>query len=356
MLRALGAALVAVLAGSLLSTQAPGLGLPMPPRGAVPMVGFSFSDRAASADGELPAAALRALLRRLQPDLVRLPVYWDEVEPERGLFDFSVLDSLLAQVALSQRTRVVLVAGIRNLGYPEVYAPAWAGYAGSVARLMRSPAYLDYLGTVFQRYRSSRLLYAWQLENEPLDQTNASLGLVWEPYDALADVIQDLRAADPGHPVVVTSYDSASVGLDKRASSRWSWLWSRLPVPQPAGHPLPALSLGDALGLDVYVVTPSTPLGEADALKRIAWKQQAVGYWSEMAARAGKKLWITEMQAAPWLDVAGFTTADLLASARAYAGFGEQVVLLWGVEWWLRSAEWMAAGRQSFALLRGASA
>ena len=355
-MKALGALLVAVLAGSVLWTQAQALRVPLPSRGAVPEVGFSFSDRAAIADGEEPAAALRTLLHRLQPDLVRLPVYWDEVEPERGAYNFSVIHSLLAEVAMTQRTRVVLVVGIRNLGYPEVYAPAWAGYAGSVPQLMRSPAYLDYLGTVFARYRASRLLYAWQVENEPLDQTNSSLGLVSEPYDALADVVADLRAADPAHPVVVTSYDSASVALDKQASSRFSWVWSRLPIPQPAGHPLPALALGDALGLDVYVVTPSTPLSQVDALRRIAWKQQAVGYWSGVAAQAGKKLWITEMQGAPWLDVGGFTTADLLASARAYAGFGEQVVLLWGVEWWLRSAEWMGAGRQSFAILRGAAA
>lgn len=353
-MKALGAALVAVLAGGLFWAPS-GLALPLPGRGAVPMVGFSFSDRAARAEGVDPAVGLRTLLRRLQPDLVRLPVYWDEVEPQQGVFDFSGVHSLLAEVANSPRTKVALVVGIRNLGYPEVYAPAWAGYSGSVPELMRSPAYLDYLGTVFAHYRSSRLLYAWQVENEPLDQTNSSLGLVAEPYDALSDVISDVRAADPAHPVVVTSYDSASVALDKQASSRWSWVWSRLPIPQPAGHPLPALTLGDALGLDVYVVTPSTPLSQAGTLERIAWKQQAVGYWSEVAAKEGKKLWITEMQGAPWLDVSGFTTADLLASARAYAGFGEQVVLLWGVEWWLESAEWMAAGGKAFAVLRGAS-
>jgi hypothetical protein len=58
------------------------------------------------------------------------------------------------------------------------------------------------------------------------------------------------------------------------------------------------------------------------------------------------------MQAAPWQHVDGFTTDDLLMSAHEYRGQGESAVLLWGVEQWLTSPAWLAAGRQAVALLR----
>jgi hypothetical protein len=120
----------------------------------------------------------------------------------------------------------------------------------------------------------------------------------------------------------------------------------------PAGHPLDALELGDALGLDVYVVTPSTPLAEASAEKRIDWKAQSLRFWSAKAGQAGKELWVTEMQAAPWTGTDGFSVADLNASALAYRGSGASVILLWGVETWLDQPQWMAAGRCAMAAMR----
>ena len=115
---------------------------------------------------------------------------------------------------------------------------------------------------------------------------------------------------------------------------------------------MPALAAGDVLGLDVYVVTPSTPLNEAPAARRIEWKRQALGYWSSVAAQEGKQLWITEMQGAPWQDTPGFTPADLEVSAQAYRASSPAAVLFWGVESWLQSRDWMRAGRHSFSILR----
>jgi hypothetical protein len=330
-------------------------------RSSVPMVGFSFSPEVARSLGQEPTAALASLLQALEPDLLRLPVYWNEVEPSEGQFDFSLVDDLLGVVAAANahaahgRTRVLLVVGMRNIATPELHLPRWAGAADSVdlARTMHSDAYGEYLTTTFLRYSEEPLLFAWQVENEPLDSTNDDLADIALPYDALISEIEMVRQLDPSHPIVVTSFNSAAVDLDRRADSPLGWLWNLLSTSRPAGHPRQALMLGDVLGLDVYVVTPNTPLDQAPASRRIGWKSETLDYWAQLASAHDKALWITEMQAAPWQDAPGFTPVDLLASAHAYAGRGEQVALLWGVEQWLTSSEWMQSGRQAFAALRG---
>lgn len=328
------------------------------PAAGTPLVGFTFSPEALPA-GEDPLIDLRRLLWHLSPDLVRLPVYWESVAPAPTQVDFSQIDALVATVAAydaasaHHQTRIVLVAGARNVLTPEVHLPDWAQGDSALLDLLDSHPYHQYLLLTFKHYARSPLLYGWQVENEPLDSTNPDLGPVDLPASAVQSEIQLLRRIDPIHPIVVTTYDSAAVNIDKVQGSRWEWLWDLLPWnSRPVGHPGAALALGDALGLDVYVVTPSTPLDQASPQVRIGWKGQALAYWAQRAAQHGKSLWITEMQAAPWQSTAGFTTDDLLDSARVYRDSGAEVVLLWGVETWLDSPDWMAAGQEAMATLR----
>lgn len=332
-----------------------------PHPGAVPKVGFSFSPEVARGLGQDPTVALASLLQKLHPELVRLPVYWNQVEPSRGHFDFSSVDALLETVAAANArakhlmTQVVLVVGMRNIATPELYVPSWVGTADSIdlERAMRSDAYRDYLVETFLRYARLPILFAWQIENEPLDSTNDDLADIALPYEALANEIEMLKKLDASHAMVVTSFNSAAVDLDKRANSPFGWFWSLVSASRPAGHPHQALLLGDVLGLDVYVVTPNTPLEEAPASVRIGWKSETLDYWARLASSRNKELWITEMQAGPWTDNPGFSPADLLTSAHAYVGRGEQVALMWGVEQWITSPEWMRAGEQAIAVLKG---
>jgi hypothetical protein len=324
------------------------------------MVGFSFSPKAVPDPHLDPQVALRQLLVQLHPDLVRLPVYWDQAEPLPGRLDFSQADAMLRTIdeynltAQGPPARVVLVIGARNLGSPEAHVPTWAlASQGRLGKLTQTLAYQSYLRGAVSHFASSPLLFAWQLENEPLDNTNPWLGDVALPAEVLDREIGNLKEIDNRHPVVVTTFDSATLSLDLMADSRLSWLWKMLPGPRPAGHPQSALGLGDVLGLDAYVVTPNTPLSETGAEERIAWKRDALGYWSRQASHQGKQLWITEMQGAPWDGVSGFTQAELMHSAQGYRNSGASVVLLWGVESWLTHPDWMAHGKKAINVIRG---
>jgi hypothetical protein len=113
------------------------------------------------------------------------------------------------------------------------------------------------------------------------------------------------------------------------------------------------MTMGDTLGLDLYVVTESTPLDVTTASTRIAWKEETLDYWQGRAQDHGRSLWVTEMQASPWNGTTGFTPNELVLSALAYRGHGVSAYLLWGVEEWLDSPEWMQAGITAIGLLRG---
>jgi hypothetical protein len=334
---------------------------PVAPRLPPPLVGFSFNMWNLP-HGQDPYQALRALLDGLNPDLVRLPVYWSEVMPMPDQFDFGTVDRLLATVAAYNQTaarpaRVVLVAGVRNLGYPEVFEPGWLETGTeneSVEKAIAGPAYRQYLQASFERYASNPLVAAWQIENEPLDNVNVGIKLdTAMPQPALQTEVRLLRSIDPVTPVVITTYNSSHVDLDQEGTSAFGWLFEHLPgLPHPTGHPAQALALGNALGLDLYVETPSTSPLEQPTPTRIGWKADTLAYWSDEAASGGKQLWVTEMQAYPWAGTNGFTRQDLISSALAYRNRGVQVILLWDVEPWLQSSAWMRAGQRAIRILR----
>jgi hypothetical protein len=360
-LRPMASLLMAVGAVIGSTIQPAGVGSAEIARAATPaLVGFSFSPRTAVWLGEDPGPALETLLRELTPDLVRLPVYWDSVEARPGVFDFSETDRMMSIVAAynqahrSRPARVILVAGLRNMGYPEIYVPAWIPLdeRDPASKMDLDPRYQGYLAATVVHYRNSPILHSWQLENEPLDNVPTIAGTEVDiDGDALQDEIEKVKAMDTRHPIVITTYNSATVSLDMVALSPGGSHPSTGPL--PAGHPLGALQLGDTLGLDLYVVTGDTSLSDASAHKRIDWKSRAMVYWAGQAAVQNKPLWITEMQGAPWPGLDNFTPTDLLYSANAYRRHGASVVLLWGVETWLGSDTWMQAGRQARAVLSG---
>jgi len=333
---------------------------PAPPPLNPPLVGFSFSPEALPV-GVIPEEALARLLVALQPDVVRLPVYWGAVAPSEAELDYAAVDRMIETIQAhnavkgSRHAEVVLVVGARNLVFPEVHLPDWLD-TRDVSRLdtlLKAPSYRRYLESTFRRYAPLSVLRAWQVENEPLD--NAIIDQLTDgalPASMIRSEVDLLRSIDLVHEVVVTSFNSSHVTLDIRGASPLAWLYAHLPGAKPAGHPAEVLTMGDTLGLDLYVVTKSTPLDVITASTRIAWKEDTLDYWHAQAESHGRALWITEMQATPWIGTTGFTTDDLIASALAYRGHGVSAYLLWGVESWLDAPECMQFGIEAIGLLR----
>jgi len=310
---------------------------PPPP----PLAGFSFSPLTSVQAGRDPADDLNRLLEATQPDLVRLPIYWELVQPAPTQLDFSSVDPLLAVVAA------------RNFLFPELHQPTWAGDRSqpSLGLAQAGLAYRNYFDESITRYRSSPLLYAWQVENEPLDKVvNA-----YTEEDRISDAqltweVGEVHRLDPDHKAVVTSYNALNVTLD--LIQRYTPIFLGL-VGGGSGHPSEALRMGDVFGLDLYVDGPSVPYrGHTSIPLRSQWKEQSLTFWADRAHSQGKDIWVAEMQAQPWNDGGTFEPANLVQAAIDYRQAPLDVVLLWGVETWLDDPGWMSAAARALTILR----
>jgi Cellulase (glycosyl hydrolase family 5) len=329
-----------------------------PAKTATPLVGFSYSPVESLGADRVPTQDLAMLLDATDPDLVRLPIYWESVEPTPDSLDFSSVDELLAVVeehdqVASRQTRVVLTIGARNFLYPELHEPVWAGPRAQphLNDVQSGAAYRAYFDGSLMRYRSSPLLYAWQVENEPFDYVvNASTGADQITVEQLSWEISQVHQLDPGRTVVTTTFDGWNSTIDMLQ------LYAPPLVAAlhayPSGHPGETLAAGDALGLDVYSDAPSTPLRFTSPDLRSVLKQQALDFWAGQAKAQGKQLWLAEMQAQPWTEPSAFTPANLVASAVDYRQEPLKVVLLWGAETWLKDPAWMAGAQQAMAIMR----
>ncbi len=329
-----------------------------PAKTAAPLVGFSYSPVESLGADRVPTQDLAMLLDATDPDLVRLPIYWESVEPTPDSLDFSSVDELLAVVeehdqVASRQTRVVLTIGARNFLYPELHEPVWAGPRAQphLNDVQSGAAYRAYFDGSLMRYRSSPLLYAWQVENEPFDYVvNASTGADQITVEQLSWEISQVHQLDPGRTVVTTTFDGWNSTIDMLQ------LYAPPLVAAlhayPSGHPGETLAAGDALGLDVYSDAPSTPLRFTSPDLRSVLKQQALDFWAGQAKAQGKQLWLAEMQAQPWTEPSAFTPANLVASAVDYRQEPLKVVLLWGAETWLKDPAWMAGAQQAMAIMR----
>ncbi len=324
-----------------------------------PLTGFSFSPVTSEWANRDPVTDLTQLLDATNPDLVRLPVYWEDVQPAPDRLDFSSVDSLLAVVArhnatAPRPTRVVLTIGARNFLFPELHTPEWAGPRTQpfLNDMQLAAPYRKYFDASVERYRSSPLLYAWQVENEAFDYV--SNDFTWNDQIVPAEMkweVGEVHRLDPSHQAVTTTFDGWNVGIDMLQLYAPPLLAAL--GGYPSGHPEESLQAGDALGLDIYLDGPSTPLRFVPVALRAEWKKEALAFWAARAHAMGKGLWLAEMQAQPWFEAPGmFTPSDLVASALDYRQVPLQVVLLWGAETWLDDPAWLAAARHALAILR----
>jgi hypothetical protein len=154
-----------------------------------------------------PPGPLVAPIRELGAGLVRVYVYWSQVEPEPGRFDWTVVDALLDQLDGAEEVWVTVCSSSR-----------WATQQ-STDFLPPSPAtdnddYHRFVHALVTRC-DGRVQY-WQCNNEP-----SNVGLLWAgtaaEYVAQVEVLdRAVRHADPSAAVVLggCGYDVLSSGPD----------------------------------------------------------------------------------------------------------------------------------------------
>jgi hypothetical protein len=125
--------------------------------------GVNFSQKQAQNLGLDWKANYLSLFDELGVKNLRLASYWDLVEKEQGKYDFSDLDWQI-KIAEEKGVKVILVIGMKTTRWPECHEPEWA--LNHALRIMDQEL-LKYIGEVINRYKDSKAIWAWQVENEP---------------------------------------------------------------------------------------------------------------------------------------------------------------------------------------------
>lgn len=152
-----------------------------------------------------------AILDDLEVRHLRLVAYWDLVEPEEGVFDFSGLDYQMRR-AQEVGADVILVVGKKVPRWPECHIPRWL--EGWKLEDWNA-ALFDFEKMVVERYKNSPVLKYWQVENEPFLPFGDCSSVPAELVDA---EISHVRSLDATRPILMS--DSGELGLWYAAAKR----------------------------------------------------------------------------------------------------------------------------------------
>ena len=311
-------------------------------------VGISFSPRRAASLG-LDYRKAFTRLEALHFRVIRLSVYWDQVDQE----GYDQLDWLMSE---AQRTGqpVVLAVGMKALGWPEFYIPASAMPAAGLTQgqdvasdASLRYATLSFVSDTVLRYRDNSTLVAWQIENEPFNRAGPQR--LWIDAEFLRDEITSVRELDGHHrPLIVNAFSHFNFVFDQASARQGFDIRQVLGFEADSAERdgLSVLSRGDVLGLDVYTAIGYRFLGQDHM-------SHADGDWPDRLARVrdlvrrqGKQAWITEAQAEPWESVPNSYADPKSTSPQAIRNLfanlkeaGFSTVLFWGSEYWLWRAD-----------------
>ena len=105
-----------------------------------------------------------AYLEDLEVKQIKLSTAWNLLEKEKNEYDFSDLDWQIEQ-AEKYGAKVILVIGMKTPRWPECHFPDWAE---GLSKQELQPSILNLLENVVLRYQKNTIIWAWQIENEPL--------------------------------------------------------------------------------------------------------------------------------------------------------------------------------------------
>ena len=253
-----------------------------------------------------------ALIDDLGVKNIKLAVYWDLVEPQKGEYDFSDLDWQI-KIAEQKEVKLMPVIGMKVPRWPECHIPQWAK---NLKKEEQQEEITEMLKEIVLRYRGSTSIIRWQIENEPFFPFGECK---WSDKDFLKKEIDLVKSLDEQKRPIVIS--------DSGEGSFW----------------ITAAKLGDVVGTTIYRKVWSTQLKVY-----VDYPFSPVFYWrkAEIIKKFfNKKVICVELQAEPWgpqlLYGSPLAEQEKTMNPGQFqkniefaekTGFDE--FYLWGSEWW----------------------
>ena len=274
-----------------------------------PRYGITFSTVYTKQLGLNVKEVYSAFVEDLGVRVVRLPVYWSEIEKTQDKFGWQELDDLVSY-SEDYDVKLTLVVGTKVPRWPECFVPDWAETLESEKQQSRA---LNMITAVVNRYKNSTALERWQVENEPFFPFGICVPLKLAEFQERVDLV---RSLDPIHPIQITvSGELASWENEGRAADI-------------LGISMYRLTWNDLFGYFMFPLTPEYYYTRA-----------------QLAQRFVDNVIVTELQAEPWFPepIESRSLSQWYQSFdtdmfRKNLEFVEESKLpeayLWGAEWW----------------------
>ena len=277
--------------------------------------GVSFSPKFASELGMDWQEVYLKILSDLKVKHIRIPTYWDSLEPQEGKYDFEATDFMLDE-AQKRGTNVILTLGVRQYRWPECYVPT---FARTLSVEIRQQKILDFIKTVVERYKFHPAISSWEVENESLLE---SFGKDCDKPDVtfLKEEVELVKRLDK-RPIILT--DSGELR---------AW---KIPM-----------KLSDIFGTTLYRTVYNKFLGYTSYPILPYFYNVKSSLIRKFFAPQNQKTIIIELQAEPWSPNNNLADTDIKEQADLFSaddfkdnisfarGTGFDEIYLWGVEWW----------------------
>ncbi|MCX6738004.1 MAG: hypothetical protein NTY11_01120 [Candidatus Parcubacteria bacterium] len=251
-----------------------------------------------------------AILDDLQIKNLKLIAYWDLIEKEPGVFDFTDIDWQINE-ADKRGAKILLVIGRKVPRWPECHMPQWIGSLDIESQKIKT---LEMVERIVSHYKNSPAIKYWQVENEPLYPFGECV-LLGDEF--LKQEIKQVKSLD-NRPVVIS--DSGEYSL-----------WFK------------AAKLGDVLGFTLYKnvwfkelkrhVTYPFP---AIYYNRKAWLIKEIFNKSSICVELQAEPWgSTLLYDSPLEEQAKSMNLEKFKKIIQFAkNTGTDTFYLWGSEWW----------------------
>jgi len=277
-----------------------------------PIWGVSFSQKHSEDLGLDWRKNYLDLLEDLKIKHLRVITYWDLLENKNGNYFFNDLDWQIAE-AEKRDVKIILIVGMKTGRWPECHLPDWAK---KINKEEQQKEVLELIEKIVLRYKGSKAIEYWQIENEPLFKEFGTCP--WSDKNFLKKEVELVRRLDPGHPIILT------------ASGEFS-LWNEVGV------------LGDVIGFSLYKNVWVDKFNLYFSYYLPPSFYFAKKEWNKIIFK--KESFCTELQAEPWCRNLIYNcsleeqskTIDLkrFQNNVAFAKkIGTKRVYFWGAEWW----------------------
>ncbi len=272
--------------------------------------GVTYSKKYAEEIGLNWRETYLVILDDLKVKNIRLPIYWDEVEKTKGVFDYSDYDFMITEGA-KRNVNFVINIGWRLPRWPECHAPSWTNTEN--VESIRGGTLVMIEKTV-NRYKDNSAVKYWQIENEPFLNTFGICPPSNEEF--FAKEVALVKSLDK-RPVIVSGPGELN-------------LWRK------------EAKYGDVFGTTMYRVIWNKTIGYMK-YPIPAWFYTAKAWFAGIEP---DKRMIIELQAEPWVPQGKIIYLSQGEAKYSFdvKQFKENIQYaldtkfnksyLWGVEWW----------------------